>query len=97
MTSIIGSPDPISTVNGIGSWASAIFTSWELVGLIIAGIAIGALVIAAIMHVFYHGFGSLVYGPHHLNSERQDMNALRSIELHKRYMRVKSGRGIMNE
>ena len=97
MTSIIGTPDPITVVNGLGSWASAIFTSWELVGLIIAGIAIGALVIAAIMHVVYHGFGSLVYGPHHLNSERQDMNALRAIELHKRYMKVKSGRGIMTE
>ena len=89
MPSVIGNIVPTNVFNGLALWATASFGSFLGVAFLIAGILIGALVLAAFWHAIEYGIASLVYGPHYLNSERQDTHALRAIELHKNYVRVR--------
>ncbi len=94
MPSVIGNVVPVNVFNGISVWATVSFGSFLGVAYLIAGVLVGALLLAALWHVIEHGISSLVFGPHYLTSEKQDAHALKAIELHKNYMRVKSGRGI---
>jgi len=96
MPSVIGNVVPVNVFNGLAIWATVSFGSFLGVAFLIAGVLVGALVLAAFWHTIEYGLVSLVYGPHHLNSERQDSHALRAIELHRNYERVKSGRGIFS-
>ena len=94
MPSVIGNVVPVNVFNGIASWATVSFGSFLGVAFMVAGVIVGALILAAVFHVIQHGVASLVFGPHYLTSEKQDAHALKAIELHRNYMRVKSGRGI---
>jgi len=92
MPSLIPALTPITLFNGIAIWATGSFVSWLTVAFLAIGILLGSLILSALLHFFVYGFESLVYGPHHMNSEREDRNALRAITLNRRFQRIMSGR-----